>query len=250
MNVLIVEDEKGAYNNLSNILRNINMNINIVGATESITQTVKWLTSHDLPDLIFMDIQLSDGTSFHIFNAISVETPIVFTTAYDEYAIEAFRVNSIDYLLKPIDEAAVKRALDKYNRLTGNERRNYASRMDSLVFSGKYQSKLLVPFKDRLKVIKIAETACFYSTAGTTTVMLNDGNVYPYGKTLDALTAMLSPRTFYRANRQFLVSREAISDIMPWHDGRINVELKIHTPERIFISKNRASDFKEWLLED
>lgn len=251
MKVLIVEDEKGAYDNLSTILKHISRNITIVGSTESIMQTVKWLTTHDMPDLIFMDIQLSDGTSFHIFNAISIETPIVFTTAYDEYAIEAFKVNSIDYLLKPIDEAAVKRALDKYNQLTGNDRRNYVSRMENLVYSGnKHQPKLLVPFKDRLKIIRISETACFYSTAGTTTVMLVDGNIYPYGKPLDALTAILDPRIFYRANRQFLISREAINDIIPWHDGRINVELKIKTPEKIFISKNRASEFKEWLVEE
>lgn len=250
MNVLIVEDERGAYNNLSAILKNIDPAIRIAGATESITQTVKWLTSHDRPDLIFMDIQLSDGSSFNIFNAISVETPVVFTTAYDDYALEAFRVNSIDYLLKPIDEADVRRALDKYVRLSELERRRYGARIDSLVFSGKHPAKLLVPCKDRLKIIRITETACFYSTGGTTRILLLNGDSYPYGKTLEAITTMLDPHLFCRANRQFILSREAIADIIPWYDGRLVVELNVEVPEQIFISKNRASAFKEWLTAE
>lgn len=250
MNVLIVEDEKGAYNNLSMILKNISPDIHIVGATESIMQTVKWLTGHESPDLIFMDIQLSDGSSFNIFNAISIETPIIFTTAYDEYAIDAFRVNSIDYLLKPIDESSVKRALDKYRRLSEHERKKYASKVDTLVFSGRHQSKLLVPVKDRLKIIRVSEIACFYSTRGVTSIILNNKDVYPYGKTLDAITSMLDAKLFYRANRQFIIAREAVKDIISWFDGRLAVELKIKTPEQLFISKNRASDFKGWLIAE
>lgn len=150
MKVLIVEDEVAARENLIAILDKIDLAITIVGQTESVTQTVRWLSSNDSPDLIFMDIQLSDGSSFNIFSSVTVNAPIIFTTAFDEYAIEAFRVNSIDYLLKPIDERMVQRALVKYKLFRPVDNDLEFSRLSNAMRGGKYPSKILVPFKDRL----------------------------------------------------------------------------------------------------
>lgn len=249
MKVLIVEDEIAASRNLQAMLLSIDPTIEIVGITESVVQTVRWLISNPAPELIFMDIQLSDGSSFNIFSAITVETPIIFTTAYDEYAIDAFRVNSIDYLLKPVDEKTVGRALDKYKKMEAYGMRAHLSRITKLLYSGNYPSKILLPCDNKLIPINIRDIACFYSTADHTQVFLEGGLSYSYGKTLEAIAQSLDPDLFYRANRQYIVSRNAIRDITIWFDNRLLVELSIQTPERIFISKNKSADFKRWMVQ-
>lgn len=148
MRILIVEDETAAYENLVDILEKTDPDIQIAGYTESVKQTVRWLKSNKIPDLILMDIHLSDGSAFSIFNSVNVETPIIFITAYDEYAIEAFKVNSIDYLLKPIKEKDIKRALDKFKKLTRHDILKYLSQIYHLAPIPKYTDKLLIPFRD------------------------------------------------------------------------------------------------------
>lgn len=250
MKVLIVEDETVAYENLVDILNEVDPTIQVKGNTESISQTVKWLYANPLPDLIFMDIHLSDGSAFSIFDIIEIETPIIFTTAYDEYAIEAFRVNSVDYLLKPIKTDELRRALLKFNKWTKNEVVEYLARLTHLTPSSKYKDKLLIPVKDKLFPIDIKDISFFYTSDKATKVYLKNGKSYPYSKTLEQIYTSLNPTDFYRANKQFIIARDSVKNITIWFDSRLFITLDTEVPERIYISKNKASDFKAWVVND
>lgn len=248
MKVLIVEDETIAYNNLRGMLLGIDQAIEIAGITESIAQTVRWIMNNPQPDLIFMDIHLSDGSSFNIFSAVTIDVPIVFTTAYDEYAIDAFKVNSIDYLLKPLEEKDVRRALNKFYRLTKSEVGEYMSHISRLIHNGEYPSRILLPVNDKLMPIPIEDIACFYTAENITHIFMNNGLHFSFAKTLDAICQTLNPALFFRANRQFIVAKHAVANITIWFDNRLLVKLDVEVPERIYISKNKASDFKQWMV--
>lgn len=250
MKVLIVEDETVAFENLVDIISEIDPAIEIAGNTESISQTLHWLEANPAPDLIFMDIHLSDGSAFSIFNSIKVETPIIFTTAYDEYAIESFKVNCIDYLLKPIKVEEMERALDKFKKWTRHDVVQYLSQLAKLAPSPRYKDKLLIPVKDKLVPIDLKEISCFYTTDKITRIFLKNGQIYPYSKTLEQIDDTLNPANFIRANKQFIISRESVKNITIWFDSRLLVTLDIETPERIYISKNKASEFKDWMVSD
>lgn len=248
MNVLIVEDETTAYENMVDLLALVDPNIHVVGNTESIRQTIKWLGEHEAPDLIFMDIHLSDGSAFVIFDEIRIEIPIIFTTAYDRYAIEAFKVNSIDYLLKPVKEDDMRRALTKFSKWGRPDISQYLSQIAQMVSKPNYSDKILIPYKDKLLPVSLSEIACFYTTDKNTFVFLKNGMKYPYGKALDQIYSTLNPHDFFRANKQFIVARNSVSNITIWFDNRLLVSLEVDTPERIYVSKNRASEFKAWMV--
>lgn len=248
MNVLIVEDETTAYENMVDLLAQVDPNIHVVGNTESIRQTIKWLGEHEAPDLIFMDIHLSDGSAFVIFDEIRIEIPIIFTTAYDRYAIEAFKVNSIDYLLKPVKEDDMRRALTKFSKWGRPDISQYLSQIAQMVSKPNYSDKILIPYKDKLLPVSLSEIACFYTADKNTFVFLKNGMKYPYGKTLDQIYSTLNPHDFFRANKQFIVARNSVSNITIWFDNRLLVSLEVDTPERIYVSKNRASEFKAWMV--
>lgn len=250
MRILIVEDETAAYENLVQILAGIDPSIEIAGCTESVKQTIRWLNTCEPPDLILMDIHLSDGSAFSIFDKVNVETPIIFTTAYDEYALEAFRVNSIDYLLKPIKEEDLKRALDKFKKLTHNEILKYLSQLTHLSPLTKYNDKILVPVRDKLLPVNLNEVSFFYSTNKNTRIFLKNGQVYPYSKSLEQIEESLNPSDFIRANKQFIIARSSVKNITIWFDNRLLITPDIEPPERIYISKNRAAEFKAWMVND
>jgi two-component system, LytTR family, response regulator LytT len=253
MKTLIVEDETVAYENLVDILADIAPDVEVVGNTESVSQTVEWLHTHPQPDLILMDIHLSDGSAFSIFERMKVEIPIIFTTAYDEYAIEAFKVNSIDYLLKPIKAEELERALKKFSRWSQTDMMRYLAQLSQLPIAPsqlKYKDKLLIPFKDKLLPVNLKEVSCFYTTDKNTRVFLKDGNYYSYSKTLEQIIATLNPSDFIRANKQFIIARDSVTNIMVWFDSRLLITLDIETPERIYISKNKAVEFKEWIVSE
>lgn len=163
MKILIVEDETAAYENLADMILSLDSSIEIMGNTESVRQTVRWLQANPKPDLLFMDIHLSDGSAFAIFDQIEVETPIIFTTAYDQYAIDAFKVNSIDYLLKPVKPEELNRSLEKFSRWNQQDVLHYLSQLTQLSLSPKYKDKLLIPVKDKLLPIGLNEVSCFYT---------------------------------------------------------------------------------------
>jgi len=250
MKLLIVEDETAAYENLKDILFGIDPEIQIAGNTESIRQTVRWLKTNQMPDLILMDIHLSDGSAFSIFNNIKLETPIIFTTAYDEYAIEAFKVNSIDYLLKPIKVEDMNRALDKFRKLTRQDILQYLTKLTQFTPLPKYKDKLLIPFKDKLQPVDLNEISCFYTTDKNTRIYLKNGKSYSYSRTLEQIEESLNPADFIRANKQFIIARNSVKNITIWFDSRLLITLDIEPPERIYISKNKAAEFKAWIVSD
>lgn len=248
MKVLIVEDETAAYESLVAILREIDSTIEVLGNTESVTQTINWLRNNPNPDLILMDIHLSDGSAFLIFERILVEVPIIFTTAYDEYAIDAFKVNSIDYLLKPIKSEDLARALNKFAKWTQTEVIQYLSKLAQLTPTTQYKEKLLIPIKDKLLPVDLHEVSYFYTTDKNTQVCLKNGNSYPYSKTLEQISISLNPSYFYRANKQYIIARNSVKNITIWFDNRLLITIDTNVPERIYISKNKAAEFKEWIV--
>lgn len=250
MKALIIEDETAAAINLEALLRKVEPSLQIEAVLESVGESVEWLSSHPMPDLIFMDIHLADGESFRIFDRVEIDCPIIFTTAYDQYALEAFKVNSIDYLLKPITQNDLQRALDKLHRLSVTERRSISERVTSLAAeaSKASQNVFLIQVRDRIRLLKFDEAAYFYTSDERVTVHTFSGEVLAMDKTLETLSAMLPENDFFRANRQFIVSRGAIRDISVWFGSRLALNLILDTPERIIISKARVPRFKQWLV--
>lgn len=248
MRILIVEDETIAFNLLRKMLLKIDNTIEIVGNTESISQTINWLNNNLSPDLIFMDINLSDGSAFNIFKQKEIEIPIIFTTAYDEFALDAFKVNSIDYLLKPIAQEDLRKAFEKFKRLNKEDLKNYFSNLSQLIPQKQYIQNLIIYKKDKLIPVSLNEVSCFYATNNETSIFLNTNTTYPYNKTLENIMHDLDPNSFFRANKQFIISRQSIIDITVWFDNRLRIKLDIETPELIYISKNKASDFKQWII--
>lgn len=251
MRVLIVEDETAASENLIEMLAELDAGIEVLAVKESVQQTVKWLSENESPDLIFMDIHLSDASAFNIFEQIDVKTPIVFTTAFDQHALEAFQVNSIDYLLKPVKTTDLKRALDKFKRLNRTDVMDYLERMMSLApkrETANYRKGLLVPVKDKLLPVDLDDVVCFHSTGRMTQVYLRDGKSLPYNKSLDSIMGGLNPSDFMRANKQYIVAKAAIKELVVWFDSRLLVHVDVELPEPMYISKNKAAEFKNWLM--
>lgn len=248
MRILIVEDETAAYENLVDILKGIDPSIKIAGYTESITQTIRWLQNNQMPDLILMDIHLSDGSAFSIFNSIEIETPVIFTTAYDQYAIEAFKVNSIDYLLKPVKSEDMERALAKFRKWTRKDILDYLAQIALLTQVQKFRDKLLIPVKDKLVPVSMGEISFFYTSDKSTRVYLKNGKWYPYSRTLEQIEESLNPKDFIRANKQFVIARSSVVNITIWFDSRLLITPDVESPERIYVSKNKAAEFKAWLV--
>lgn len=250
MKVLIVEDETAASENLAGMLAELDAGIEILAVKESVQQTVGWLRANDAPDLIFMDIHLSDASAFSIFEQIEVKTPIIFTTAYDEYAIDAFKVNSIDYLLKPVLMNDLKRALDKFRMLNRSDVMEYLARMMALNEDrgqNAYRKSLLVAVRDKLIPIELTDVACIHNTGRNTQIILKDGRSFPYNKSLDQIMSTLNPRDFIRANKQYIVAKSVVKELVVWFDSRLLVRVDAELPEPMYVSKNKAAEFKNWL---
>lgn len=249
MNVLIIEHDALAFEKLKHILQNINPDIRIVGNTNSVTQTIEWFEFNPAPDLIFMDIHLPDGLSFNIFHSLEIDTPIIITTAYEKYAVKAFQVNSIDYLLKPVGRDDVRRALGKFNKLiTWQKLISYFSQLTKSSSSPHYADIMLVPSNDKLLPVRLTEIACFYTNNEKTQIFLRNGQNMSFNKSLDIISQNLNPHMFFRANKQFIIARNAVENITIWFDSRLLITLSADTPERVYVSKNRAAEFKKWMI--
>lgn len=247
--VIIVEDETAAAVNLRSMLASIDSNVEVLAVLESVEEAVEFFSSDVEADVVFMDIHLADGESFRIFQSVDINIPIIFTTAYDEYALQAFKVNSIDYILKPYKEEDLRRALEKLERLTVGERTMQKDSREKMVreVHGDNMQTMLLRYKDKLIPVTADEVAFFYTSEERVTVTTLKGDCYPVDKTLESLSQQLSPEKFFRANRQFIVSRRAVKDIAVWFGSRLALNLTIETPERIIISKARVPEFKSWL---
>ncbi len=249
MKTLIIEDETAAAVNLRALLAEVEPSIEVIGVLESVAESVDYLRSNPTPELIFMDIHLADGDSFRIFKHVEVNCPIIFTTAYDQYALDAFKVNSIDYLLKPIAPTDLRRALEKLHRLSPPEREAAIERTKSVATEPQQTSQnvFLVQVRDRIRPLKTEEVAYFYTSEEHVTAHTFTGEVLSIDRTLEALSSVLDEEEFYRANRQFIVARKALKDISVWFGSRLALNLSVETPERIIISKARVPKFKKWL---
>ena len=248
--VVIVEDETAAAVNLRSMLKAILTDVEVLAVLESVEEAVEYFSNGADADVVFMDIHLADGDSFRIFKSVDITIPIIFTTAYNEYALEAFKVNSIDYLLKPFKEEELQRALDKLQRLTTAERSEKRERVVKMVADTPADSlqTLLVRYKDKIIPLSINDVAFFYTSNEKVSAVTYDGTYYIIDRTLESLQSTLPEVEFFRANRQFIVARKAVKDITVWFGSRLSLNLSVQLPEKIIISKARVPEFKHWLM--
>lgn len=248
MKVLIIEDETAAAKNLRSVLKSVTPEAQIIETIDTVVDAVEWFQTNPAPDLIFMDIHLSDGESFKIFEKVEVSAPVIFTTAYDQYALKAFQTSGIDYLLKPIQEEEVRRAVDKWRLLTGADKSDYKQKVDTLISEQQTdRQSFLVRFRDKLIPVSQSDIAYCYTSEEKVYAFGYNGERYPMEHTLEALQGMLSAKKFYRANRQFIISRDAVVDVSVWFGSRLSVNLKVEIPEKIIVPKARVPEFKLWL---
>ncbi len=248
MKALIIEDEVTAAKHLNLVLEEVG-GFSVVAVLESIRSVIDWFNENPMPEIVFMDIHLADGSAFEIFEHITIDCPIIFTTAYDEYALKAFKVNSIAYLLKPIDPADVKEGLNKLKNLTATGIMHQAVEKFILTLrnSEKYKHNFLVPSSgDKLIPVQVSDIAFFYLEANIVKAYTFRGEKFRFEATLSELENQLNPQDFFRANRQFIITRNAIKDIDLWFASRLSVNLKLESPEKILISKARITEFKKW----
>lgn len=250
MQVLIIEDEAPAANRLVALLQRISDEINIVQKLDSVEAAVNYLQTASNIDLIFMDIQLADGLSFDIFQRTTVTTPVIFTTAFDQYTLKAFKVNSIDYLLKPIDEAELNCAVDKYRRFYYKKENDFSEKIIKLMRemnTTAYTERLLIKRGQQLSYLKIATTAYCYADGKLCYAVDFDSNKYLLETNLSQLEEQLHPAKFYRINRTLLVNIESIMKVHTWLGGRLKLELSLKAHTETVVSRERVSGFKNWL---
>lgn len=254
MDVLLIEDEAPAARRLRQLIKEVAPQAEVLDVIDSVEAAVKWLQHHKAPDIIFMDIQLADGLSFDILEQVPIQSPVIFTTAYDDYAIRAFTVNSIDYLLKPIEKAALARSLQKHENLSARFRGGIQPQpalqelLHTLQLREKsYKTRFLVHVNDKLFTIPVEDIAYFTSEDKAVLLVTQDHHRYLVDYSLDKLDTLLNPRQFFRLNRQFIAQLPAIRNIHNHFNGKLKVELQPKHKEEIFISRDKATAFKDWL---
>lgn len=251
MKVLVFEDEKLASERLVELIQEIKPEAQVIASLKSVEAGLLWLENNEEPDLLVSDIQLLDGSSFEIFDQHPISCPVIFTTAYDEYAIKAFQVNSVDYLLKPIQKQKLAIALEKYEQRKPNDSSTSLD-IDKIreAIQGsnvQYKSRFLVKFGQRIKAIPVEQIAYFFSHDKLTYLMSFDGKKLPLDQTLEELEAVLDPKNYFRVNRKFIVHFDAVSDIHPYFKGRVKLDLQPDSNEEIVISSDKTPLFKQWL---
>jgi len=250
MRTIIIEDEEYAARRLENLIRECDPSIEIVAKLQSVKESLAWFKSNAHPDLIFLDIQLEDDLSFTIFEQVKVQSKIIFTTAYDEYAIKAFKLKSIDYLLKPINKEELCHAILKY-RQWDNEKNVYVDPVElrKLLLPNQpaYRYRFLVTVGEKLKSIHVEDIAYFFSTSGITFVVMNSKSQYSVDMSLDTIKEQLNPDEFFRINRQYFVRLSAIANVIIYPKSRLKVVLNPATDETIFVSLEKVPDFKRWM---
>ncbi|WP_266365112.1 LytR/AlgR family response regulator transcription factor [Tellurirhabdus rosea] len=254
MNVLIIEDEDLTAERLEDLLKKYDPAIRVAAMLPSVRETVQWLQTHspghpDYPDLIFMDIHLEDDLCFRIFEQVNLSVPIIFTTAFDEYMIKAFRVNSIDYLLKPVSFEALAAAMQKYHSLKRQFSLTDLEALRQVMGQPRqeYKNRFLITVGTRLRTIETGEVAYFFSEEKITFLVTRDNQRLPLDFSLDKLATMLNPADFFRANRQFLVALPSIKNIHTYSSSKLKLELQPDPRTEVFISKEKVSTFKDWL---
>lgn len=249
MKVLILEDETLAADRLEGMLREIQPNVDIIGRLKSVATSVEWLNAKARPDLIVTDIRLLDGLCFDIFSQVKVDSPVIFTTAYDQYAIRAFEVNSVDYLLKPIEREKLEVSLQRVQQRKAEPAPDYSRVLDLIKNATQpaYKSRFMVRLGQRIVAITTDKIGYFFSESKLTYIVTLDGKKLPIDQPLDELIDILDPKRFFRVNRQFIVAFESIAEIHPYFKGRIKIILQPKTDEEVVISSDRTPEFKRWI---
>ncbi|MFA5326866.1 MAG: LytTR family DNA-binding domain-containing protein [Prolixibacteraceae bacterium] len=247
--VLIIEDEKPAADWLRQLILKFNSQISILSTIDSVSEAVDWLRHHTAPDLVFMDIQLADGLSFEIFEQTEVVCPVIFTTAYQEYAIKAFKVNSVDYLLKPISSDELEAALVKFGTQHSDAP---AITMDILgkvkeMLRKQYKTRFVIKVGEHLKSVQVEDILFFYSLEKATYLCTTDFKTYLVDYSLDRILEMVDEQRFFRINRKYILSNQAIADIVFYPNSRLKIKLKKPGEENIIVSRDKVSAFKDWL---
>jgi Response regulator of the LytR/AlgR family len=250
MNVIIIEDEKPAARRLARLLSE--QEIEVSTMLHSVDESIEWFQNNPHPDLIFLDIQLSDGLSFEIFDVVEVKSAIIFTTAYDEYALQAFKLNSIDYLLKPIDDEELEIAVKKYRNFKPESQKisvdfNDIKKLLVNPLEREYKKRFTVRVGQHLKIINADDVECFYSENKGTYAATSDGRNYLLDTTLEQLDEELSPQLFFRVSRKFYVNVNHIGDIISYTNSRLQIKLNRFNEQEIIVSRERVKDFKLWL---
>lgn len=252
MNILIVEDEPLAVSHLVNLIAQVKPGTTIAGKIDSIKRTVSWLQTSPKPDLIFLDIQLADGLSFEIFEQVQVTVPVIFTTAYDEFALKAFKVNSIDYLLKPVTKEDLAAAFRKYETLTGTASTSPASLLENIglamqMLTKKYKERFIIKVGEHLKQVEVSEILFFFSLEKTTFAQTRDGRKHILDFTLDQLDGMLDPNQYFRINRKYIIGLGSIHDMISHTNSRLKLVLKTSDDPDVIVARERVQEFKDWL---
>ena len=251
MNVLIIEDEPLAAQRLENVVKELEANWVVIDKLDSIKRSVRWFKENSAPDLIFMDIQLADGLSFEIFNKHDIATPIIFTTAYNEYALKAFKVNSIDYILKPVDKDELQQAIDKFKKLNkipavaGKMLESIGHAMQML--TRKYKERFMIKVGEHLRTIEVNNIAYFYSQEKTTFCHTSENRNCILDFTMEQLEEIVDPLHFFRVNRKYIISASAIQDIISYTNSRLKLILKECDDTDIIVARERVHEFKAWL---
>ena len=246
MKILIIEDESAAVRRLRKMLVEIMPEVDIVEDLDSIKTSIAWLESNPLPDLIFMDIQLADGESFEIFNHVEVTIPVIFITAFDQYAIEAFKVNAIAYLLKPLKQQELAAAIEKHQKQQERTQFNYQSLAGKLR-KEQYDRRFLIRIGQNLKMVDIKEIAYFYTQDKITFLITFAGKRYPIDFSLEKLEEIIDPALFFRINRQFIIHLKAIGEMYTYSKSRVKIDLIPHCEITTIASTERSPHFKKWL---
>jgi DNA-binding LytR/AlgR family response regulator len=247
--VLIIEDEPIAAENLASMLKKIDSNLHLKAQIDSVEDSITWLQVNTA-DLIFLDIHLADGLAFNIFEQVDVNIPIIFTTAYNQYAIKAFKLNSLDYLLKPIDENELRQAIEKFKKISPHFVQNFDLKSLLSSFQNQtvsYQKRFMVTAGEKVKSVLCEEIAYFLAEGRYIFLVCHDNRRYIIDYTLDKLEEMLDPDAFIRINRQFLVSFKAIKEMFSYPKGRIKINLTPPVKEEVIVSLSKAIEFKKWL---
>jgi DNA-binding LytR/AlgR family response regulator len=247
MKVVIIEDERLAAEKLESLLKKVDIEIKVIAKLESVEDSVNWLTTNPSPDLIFMDIQLDDGISFEIFDDVKVEAPVIFITAFDQYAIRAFKVNSVDYLLKPIDRNALETAMEKYRRVfkpAGME--NKLSKVFEQL-AKPWKTRFFVKVGVHFQSVPVEDICCFFVEERCSFLKTQTGKNYALDYSLDQLQKRVDPELFFRINRNFMVNINCIAEIISYSTNRLKLKLKSFNDEGLIVSRDKVSEFKQWL---
>lgn len=249
MKYLIIEDEKLTADRLAKMVKTIKQDYTLLATLNSVSAAVNWLSENPHPQLAFFDIQLGDGICFEIFEQAKIDFPVIFTTAYNEYALKAFKVNSIDYLLKPVNEKELEAAIEKFENTRSAPSSIDPSQIATLIsqLSSNHKTRFLVKIGEHLKMINCSNIAFFHSMDKATFIRNIEGRDYAIDQTLDQIELMVNPSEFYRVNRSCIIGINSIRDIVAYSNSRLKIVPIVKTDEDIIVSRERVSGFKEWL---